>query len=122
MSITRSLISFRFIVDRLSAFGIVELLMRTASGNDNDNNILIHAIENDLLSASRSISNEVFDVRVVELEGDPGSNILCHYEILLNVNSSPSNSLLSNLALNDGVNFGNGAVDFRGKTSFLKQH
>ena len=120
--ITRSLICFRFIADRLSAFGFVELLMRTANANDNDNDTLIDAIENDLLSASRAISNEVFNVRVVELEGDPGSNILCHYEILLNGNSTPSNSLLHGLALINGTNFANVSVAFRGKPTFSKNH
>ena len=105
----------------LSAFGIVKLVNQTASdGNDNANDTLIAYIEMKLFAASQDVANEVVNITVVELEGDPGETILCHYEILLNITSPPSSSLLNALALNDSTTFEDGAVAFRGKISCIK--
>jgi len=90
----------------------VELINRQAAGNDNTNSALRAEVEEELLTASQLLSDEIYDVRVLELEGE--SNIICHYEILLNVQSAPSASLLQSLNLDYG-NFADGFVGFEGK-------
>ena len=101
-------------LDRVSAFGRVELLTRVANGNDNSNETLKNDIAAELLAASRNASQEVHSVLVIELVGNAGENITCHYEILLNIQSEMSDDLETTLALS-GMDYANGLVRLQGE-------
>ena len=68
----------------------------------------------ELLAASQSASQEVHNVSVIELVGDAGENITCHYEILLNIQSEMSDDLETTLALS-GMDYANGLVRLQGE-------
>ena len=101
-------------LDRVSAFGRVELLTRVATGDDNSNETLKNDIAAELLAASQNLSEEVHSVSVIELVGDAGENITCHYEILLNIQSEMSDDLETTLALS-GMDYDNGLVRLQGE-------
>ena len=85
-----------------------------SSPDDNTNQQLRDEIAIELFNASRNRSEEVFDVIVVELENATDSNILCHYEVLLNIQSTPTTDLVANLNLT-GENFTDGLVALAGE-------
>ena len=103
-----------FYLDRISVFGRVILSNRVSSVNDNTNQQLRDEIALELYNASRNRSDEVFDVIVVELENTTNSNILCHYEVLLDIQSAPTTDLVANLSL-AGEKFRDGLVALAGE-------
>ena len=88
------------------------MLNYTATADDNNNETLKDEIAAEILAASQNASEDVYSVVVLELEGNPGSNIICHYEILLNIQSDPNQFELDDLTLSDSNFFNNSVVKF----------
>ncbi|XP_076807248.1 uncharacterized protein LOC143450535 isoform X2 [Clavelina lepadiformis] len=101
---------------KISAFGRVLLITRSYTSTDNINTALKTEIATELLNTYQSVASNVVDVSVVELENDGSGNILCHYEIVLNDQTSPPN--ISALTLSNATLYNGSSVRFDVGKSF----